>query len=748
MTACALALLAVGLVWQSAAGQPEEHYVDIGVEGDEAVVGPGVYQREGPVPDQPPDSPFSTTFRWAADVFTLDLPVFPGRSNLVTLGLAAFGSAEVLVEVDERPLAILREIEKWQYDLELPGDVVGDRDVIPMTFRASVTVYPTERDPRILFALADWVRVRPCLLEPVEGEGYDTDIGAPGDEVVLGPGFYGPEGPYVKFGDFFRRSFRWAQPGFQLTVPVFPNSDNTVVLDGMLSGEDTKLVVRADGHILAELPHQTSPRYHIPVPADVISNRRWLLLTFGTDQFESANPADPRKLFCAVTAVHVRGAGEGRPFGRLRIARGGPEATLSRVEGRPLASDIPPMHNLGAASDLGSRLGRGEELPAVLISAQADFAHPNCKLPAQVCQEAAVLLAHGCRPKLWALDREGLPPDFDRLQEELEGFVKRRVELLRGSSAVPMVALVEPGAWRVLDMPGHEAEAVRGAAALLRRLHYPADIVTDREAVSALSTYAVVVLPGVPWVADRSPRAYDLIAALPEFVRSGGGLVVEAAALLRRTDSGPRELALADLLGVAFQNRGIGSPWAPAGDYYANLGSAMLLALDGAEMLLPLYDAERTDQRTLEAPALTLHRVGSGGAVCISADLFAAYARRPDPRFAVVAEAALSAAFGEKTLQVSAPGTVEVCLRHRGGTTHVHLVNCTQTMDAGWGPQYVQEVLPVGPVTVRLRSPERPKSVRAEPGGERLQWSWEGGWLQVGVPRLDVHTAVVLEAAR
>jgi hypothetical protein len=48
-------------------------------------------------------------------------------------------------------------------------------------------------------------------------------------------------------------------------------------------------------------------------------------------------------------------------------------------------------------------------------------------------------------------------------------------------------------------------------------------------------------------------------------------------------------------------------------------------------------------------------------------------------------------------------------------------------------------------VTLRIRRESRPKSVTAVPAETELRWEYGDGIVTVAVPRVDIHTIVVVE---
>ena len=73
----------------------------------------------------------------------------------------------------------------------------------------------------------------------------------------------------------------------------------------------------------------------------------------------------------------------------------------------------------------------------------------------------------------------------------------------------------------------------------------------------------------------------------------------------------------------------------------------------------------------------------------------------------------------------------------------VHLVNTA-------GPHHERDVYtfdeipPVGPLEITIRTGEKPKAVRREPSGEEISFTFADGQLHCTLPRLDIHTILVV----
>ena len=74
----------------------------------------------------------------------------------------------------------------------------------------------------------------------------------------------------------------------------------------------------------------------------------------------------------------------------------------------------------------------------------------------------------------------------------------------------------------------------------------------------------------------------------------------------------------------------------------------------------------------------------------------------------------------------------------------VHLVNHHGNRPVDRNNYCLEQVLPVRDVQVRLRYPTKPDQVTLEPGGPCVEWTYSDGVIDVRVPDLKIHTAIVI----
>ena len=162
-----------------------EHWINLGLEGDEPFLGDGIYHREGPLPWSKDPLARWTPFRWFSSQWRLRLPVFPQRHNEIVIRGRL--SRTLRVTCEGEPLRWLCPAPPPHSELRLivPADRIGDRSEIEL-HGATIPAAEPPPDRRDLTLLADWVRIRPLDRIPADympvndpGERPEPDLALP-----------------------------------------------------------------------------------------------------------------------------------------------------------------------------------------------------------------------------------------------------------------------------------------------------------------------------------------------------------------------------------------------------------------------------------------------------------------------------------------------------------------------------------------------------------------------------------------
>lgn len=357
----------------------------------------------------------------------------------------------------------------------------------------------------------------------------------------------------------------------------------------------------------------------------------------------------------------------------------------------------------------------------------------------QLMQEAAVVISQGggfCiyyQPTRrgwidgWAVD----------VMERVACFCRERQAVCHKTETVPQVALLlsSRAYFEALDRSasmfqpvGGVYDSIQGLLHALLELHYSVDIVFDWQLPERAERYPLIVVP------EWESLGEDVVERLVECASGGRGLLVVGAGTSR---------LFGDHLGVRF----VGEPeeleaYLPGGGVLGWAGGLWQRVEPlSAECVGVRYPSP--DTRGGGECAATLSRLGRGLVAAIYGPLGALYCRFHVP----VLREFVGSVVGrlvESLVKVRAPPFVDVVLRRRGGDLVVHLVNLAGRQVAA---EYVvvDYVPPMGPVEILVKGLRGPVAVRSVPEGLGVEASWGALGLEVRVPRVEVHCAIVLE---
>jgi hypothetical protein len=178
-----------------------------------------------------------------------------------------------------------------------------------------------------------------------------------------------------------------------------------------------------------------------------------------------------------------------------------------------------------------------------------------------------------------------------------------------------------------------------------------------------------------------------------------------------------------------------------------------VMAVDEAEVLLtyvpafPVYPPETSWMREprTKVPGLVVSQPSQSGRVAfLVADLDRRFAADNLPDHGkLLANLVRWAAADTLPLRVEGPGLIDCHLYRQSNRLILHLVNLTNT-GAGRGP--VDELVPIGPIKIRLTTPSShpPGNIRSLVGREKLSLSFERGQVAFVLPSLLDHEVIVI----
>lgn len=336
----------------------------------------------------------------------------------------------------------------------------------------------------------------------------------------------------------------------------------------------------------------------------------------------------------------------------------------------------------------------------------------------------------------------------------------------------------------------------RGFAQALTRARIPFLFINADDLERDSAGMRLLILPNLGLLTDEQ------IAAVRAFVSRGGGLIATGAASLCDRWGDPRpDLGLADVLGVRlpadhpWRDPARRREWAgtsaqtylrltpelratvygphPPGEPAASgtrhpvlkgfeatdilpFGGS-LEALDvapGAQVLAtyvpprPAFPPEAVWTRNdrTDRPGLIVHeRPGAGRVVYFAADLDRRFARENNPDFGnLMANVVRWAAKDDIPLQVEGPGLLDWHVYRQPARAILHCVNLTN--EGTWRAP-IDELIPVGPLRVRVQLPQgvRGRRVRLFVADREIAIRLDRGWVQFELTSVVDHEVMVVE---
>ena len=304
-----------------------------------------------------------------------------------------------------------------------------------------------------------------------------------------------------------------------------------------------------------------------------------------------------------------------------------------------------------------------------------------------------------------------------------------------------------------------------GAAQMLLELKRPFDVIDPTYA--RLEDYRLLVLP------DEIPVEGEFATRLRAFVAQGGKLLL----------SGTSGLAEDGSFAVPAGIRRSGEPVTFKPSYlkadaeldadmtkspFVMYGTAETITAEGAKVLAQVvppyfnrnYAHFSSHQHAPDNPAaaplgagVTLH----DGVAYVAYPIFAMYHAVGQPLYKYLVRGLLAHLLPEPSLTTDLPSAGRASLtRQANENRHIlHLLYGPPQVRGKSVPlpngdgirmmEMIEDIPAIGPVTARLRLPQDPSRVYDALTGEDVAWSRRDGQVEVTIPRLHIHTALVFE---
>ncbi|MFK7692251.1 beta-galactosidase trimerization domain-containing protein [Paenibacillus sp. HJGM_3] len=309
-------------------------------------------------------------------------------------------------------------------------------------------------------------------------------------------------------------------------------------------------------------------------------------------------------------------------------------------------------------------------------------------------------------------------------------------------------------------------EHLQGVHRILTEGHIHFDIIDETHLLERLERYELLIVPDQAYLSDTVQRR------IREYVQNGGCLVASGRTSLYKSD-GERDadFGLADLFGVQFLDESTYSltyldsidarlaenvPDMPILLKQADQRSLRVVPTS-SEVLCSLtepalettvnrhvYHQHAHPARRTPDPAITFHTPGKGKCMYIAGPIEAAYWSSGSPWLRNIYLNGIRKLYPNPKVEVKAPLSVEVNVMRQREPSRliVHLINVREDKAAG-SKSFIEDVAAI--TNIRVSLGVQATRVLLQPEGVELDFTCEQDRISFLVPRLEIHTAVVVE---
>lgn len=330
-------------------------------------------------------------------------------------------------------------------------------------------------------------------------------------------------------------------------------------------------------------------------------------------------------------------------------------------------------------------------------SGNDDHKKKGNKSAIQLMREAACVLAQGGGFQAYYTQNRDGSIDLNKVQTmgDAARFCRERQLVSFRSTAVPQVALLLPtdSHYRRISNSGGalfpwSVQEQRVTLKALLENQYSVEIYNDTpEFLNKVNDYGVVV------IADWETLPPTTVSKLSKYVQQGGSLLL-------------------------------------MGETTGKLFDALL------------KNAPRTKgEESLEGSSVEYFRCGSGQ-VAQAPRIFDKYAQKRNEVNALIG-GAMKQLFARPKVIVQGSPFVDVSLRRTAnGLLAVHLVNTSGPHESAG---VIDQIDPIGPLSIKVQTSRKPASVFIEPGHRKIEYTFEEHQVIMTLEKLEIHDIIVID---
>ncbi len=413
-----------------------------------------------------------------------------------------------------------------------------------------------------------------------------------------------------------------------------------------------------------------------------------------------------------------------------------PEAVCAPVDW--ISGDFSPEDSVNSARFSGRYLahqGRPWDLMAWSFVTRGEQPHgTRQKLAVQIEREAAVVLAQGGGFQSYYNQRRdgSVPENHLPVIAEVAKFCRARQAFSQGAAPVPQVALLYSTASHYREINGlfnRDLSRLNGTLQALVESQQVVDVVGEHTLADRMAEYPLIVVAECDYLEPAFKQQ------LVGYVKNGGSLLLV----------GPQAASLfASELDVTLEA-------APREPRYLACGNALVPTRDltqtpklgtRAKAFGRLHATN--DANSPAQPAASSAPLGKGTIAATYFSFSRGYLNERSPQMRAFLNDLTRQLFPMPMVEVKGSPDVDVSVNRLRGNLAVNLVN---TSGAHWDTKkpLVDSIAPVGPLELAIRAATKPAKITLQPEGESLAFEYRDGVARLTVPRLEIHSIVVVE---
>ena len=403
-----------------------------------------------------------------------------------------------------------------------------------------------------------------------------------------------------------------------------------------------------------------------------------------------------------------------------------------------ISGDFSPEDAVNSARFSGRYLARQQkpwDLMAWSFTIQGERRNgSNQKGAVQIEREAAVILAQGGGfQSYYTQKRDGsVTTNYLPVLGEVARFCRARQPFCQGAVPVAQVALLYSTASHYREINGlfnRDLSRLNGTLQALLESQQVVDVVGEHVLARQMADYPLIVVGECDYLEPAFKQQ------LVRYVENGGNLLAV----------GPQAAALfATELDVTFGAPERGTRFLAAGGTFVPTRDQTPTPALGARAKPAGLLHSTNDARSATQPAASIAALGKGKIAATYFSFSRGYLNQRSPQMRAFLSGLVKQLFAEPLVEVKGSPDVDVSVNRLQGKLAVNLVN---TSGAHWDTKkpLMDSITPVGPLEISIRAAARPAKITLQPEGQALAFVYQDGAARLTLPRLEIHSIVVVE---